>query len=199
MMNLPPLRIAGPSEAPVTLDQAKAHLAIDHDEHDARIQLAIDAAVDHLDGLRGVLGRALVTQTWRESMAFWPASRCFPLALAPVLSVEKVTARTAAGSVEDLPQSDWRVLAGESDPRLLLSMSAALPDLEAAPDAVTITYQAGYGGPDAVPAAIRAAILMMVGDQYRFTETAVAGSAAVVPMSVTVDRLITPFRRVMVS
>lgn len=198
MMKLPPLRVTAPLLAPVTLAAAKQHLAVDHDEHDERIQLAIEAATAHLDGYSGILGRALVRQTWRECSSFWPAGRCLPLALAPVLSVASIKCRTASGSEVTLPESAYRVLAEASDPKLLISISADLPALEQSPDAVTITYQAGYGDAGDVPAPLRAAILMMVGDQYRFTETAVLGAASAVPMSVTVDRLVTPFRRLRV-
>jgi len=199
MLHLPPLRVTAPALPPVAMAAAKQHLAVDHDEHDERIQLAIDAATTHLDGFGGILGRALVRQTWRECFAFWPAGRCVPLALAPVLSVASVSCRTGAGGEVILPASAYRVLAEASDPQLLISMSADLPVLECAPDAVTVTYQAGYGDPDDVPAPLRAAILMMVGDQYRFTETATLGAASAVPMSVTVDRLVAPFRRLRVS
>lgn len=199
MLHLPPQRVTAPELTPVTLAAARQHLAVDHDEHDGRIQLAIDAATAHLDGYSGILGRALVRQVRRESFGFWPAGRCVPLALAPVLSVTSVACRTAAGEIVTLPETAYRVLAEASDPKLLIGMSADLPVLECAPDAVTVTYEAGYGDPDKVPAPLRAAILMMVGDQYRFTETATLGAAAAVPMSVTVDRLVAPFRRLRVS
>ena len=199
MLRLPPWRVTAPAVTPVTLAAAKQHLAVDHDEHDDRITLAIDAATAHLDGYAGILGRALVRQTWREHVAFWPAGRCVPLALAPVLSVASVSCRTAAGDQVTLPETAYRVLAETGDPVLLISMTADLPTLERAPDAVTITYEAGYGDPADVPAPLRAAILMMVGDQYRFTETAALGVASAVPMSVTVDRLVAPFRRFRVS
>ena len=73
---------------------------------------------------------------------------------------------------------------------------AALPSLACEPDALSVTYTAGYGAAEDVPAPIRHAILLMVGDMYRFTESAGPGQMASVPMSTTVERLLAPYRRV---
>lgn len=200
MRGLPPELVTPASAQPVTLAEAKAHCRVDHDEDDARLELAIEAATRHLDGYGGILGRALLKQRWRQHLAFWPASRCIDLVLAPVMADDvEVTARLADGSSQVLDPGSYRLLsAGTASPRLLLAFSADLPALASEPDAVAIAYDAGYGeDPADVPAAIRAAILMMVGDLYRFTESAAPGASAAVPMSPTVDRLLAPFRRML--
>jgi uncharacterized phiE125 gp8 family phage protein len=200
MRCLPPELVTPASVQPVTLAEAKAHCRVDHGEDDARLNLAIDAATRHLDGYGGILGRALLKQRWRQHLAFWPASRCIDLALAPVLVAGVVvTARLADGSSQVLDPGSYRLLAaGSASPRLLFSVSTSLPGLASEPDAVAIEYDAGYGEvPAGVPGAIRAAILMMVGDLYRFTESAAPGTAVAVPMTPTVDRLLAPYRRIL--
>lgn len=194
---LPPELVAAPSAKPVSVAEAKAHLRVDHDLDDALIGRAIDAAIGYLDGYGGILGRALVAQRWRQFFSFWPASRCLPLRLAPVASIVEIRARAADGSESVVDPAGYRLLAGASRPQVLVSLSAVLPALERAPDAVAVTYAAGYGDTaETVPAPIRQAILLMVGDMYRFPETVTLGASSAPPMSASVDRLLGPYRRI---
>lgn len=62
-----PTLITPPASMPVTLLDVKEHLRVDHDEEDALISGLISAAVAHLDGRAGVLGRCIMPQTWRVS------------------------------------------------------------------------------------------------------------------------------------
>lgn len=195
MRCLPPERVVAPAAAPVSLAEAKAHLRVDHDEDDARIEAAISAATGHLDGYDGILGRALMVQRWRQHFAFWPASRTLELPLAPVTSIVEVRSRAPSGAETVLDGASYRLLSAAARPVVLLSLNAVLPDLDTAPDAVSVTYVAGYGIAEDVPPPLRSAILLMVGDLFRFTETVSLGASAAVPMSTTVDRLISPFRR----
>lgn len=186
---------------PVSLEQAKAHLRVDEsdDSQDDLITAAIAAAVNHLDGYAGILGRALVPQEWCEYASFWPASRAVELRLAPVAEIVEVTARGVDGADTVLDPSAYRLLSGSSSrPILIFGVNATLPALASEPDALAVTYRAGYEdaeGNPAVPPAIISAILLMVGDLYRFPETVAQGSVSSVPMSTTVDRLLAPFRR----
>lgn len=199
MLCLPPALVTPPAEMPVSLEQAKAHLRVDHDADDDLIGMAIAAAVGHLDGYAGILGRALMPQEWSEFFSFWPASRAIELRLAPVAEIVEVRARAADGSEAPLDPGAYRLLASSSSrPILLFGVDAALPSLASAPDALTVTYRAGYEddqGTPTVPPALASAILLMVGDLYRFRDSVQLGPSTPVPMSVTVDRLVAPFRR----
>jgi uncharacterized phiE125 gp8 family phage protein len=179
--------------------QAKAHLRVDHDEDDDLIEAAIAAAVGHLDGYAGILGRALVPQEWCEFAAFWPASRAVELRLAPVAGIVEVKARGADGSETVLDPSAYRLLAGASSrPMLIFGVNETLPSLANEPDALAVTYRAGYEDADgnpAVPPPIINAILLMVGDLYRFRETVALSASSPILMSTTVDRLLAPLRR----
>jgi len=63
----PPVRVTAPADRPVTLAEVKNHCRIDHSDDDTLVQSYIDAAVAHVEGWSGVLGRCLVTQTWRQT------------------------------------------------------------------------------------------------------------------------------------
>lgn len=197
MERLPPELVTPPEGLPVSLDEAKQHLRVDHDLDDDRIEMAIAAAVAHLDGYGGILGRALLEQTWREHWRCWPATGSVALALAPVTSVGPVVSRATDGTLTTLDEgSAYRLLAGASSPTIRFSREAVLPSPADEPDAIAIDYVVGYGTAEDVPAPIRHAILLMVGDMYRFTESAGPGQMAAVPMSTTVERLLAPYRRV---
>ena len=59
-------------------------------------------------------------------------------------------------------------------------------------EAVRLRYTAGY---EALPAPIKAALLLMCGDLYENRETAVIGvSASKVPMAMAVENLLGPYR-----
>lgn len=201
MRCLPPELVTAPTVKCVSLADAKAHLRVDDGEEDALIDAAVAAAVQHLDGYGGILGRALMRQDWRQTLPFWPASRAVELVLAPVMSIVKVEALPAdGGPAVEIASSAYRLVGAASvSPRLLFTLDAALPALACAPDAVAITFTAGYGTvAEKLPPALRSAILLMVGDLYRFRDSVQIGTAGAVPMSTTVDRLIAPFRRLQV-
>ncbi|MGF7053982.1 putative phiE125 gp8 family phage protein [Bosea sp. OAE752] len=197
MRCLPPELVTAPSEPCVSIADARAHLRVDSIEEDALITAAIAAAVQHLDGYGGILGRALMKQDWRQFLPFWPASRSVDLALAPVLSVVSVEARGADGQTVTVDPASYRLVGGAgAAPRLLFDLGSHLPGLAYAPDAVIVTFSAGYGeAADKLPPALKSAILLMVGDLYRFRDSVQIGASSAVPMSTTVDRLIAPFRR----
>ncbi len=78
--------VTPPSDAVVSLSEAKEHLRISHDDEDGLIAGLIDAATVYLDGLDGVLGRALGPQTWLA--VFTEGSRTDCLPIGPVISRE---------------------------------------------------------------------------------------------------------------
>lgn len=64
-----PKLVTPPAVAPVTLEDAKLHCRIDHNEDDGLIGAFVAAAVGHLDGWTGVLGRCIMPQTWSVTVA----------------------------------------------------------------------------------------------------------------------------------
>src|SRR5690606_12599307 len=86
---LAPVRTVAPATMPVSLAEAKAHLRVDHDDQDDLITAQIKAATAYLDGWSGILGRALVTQTWRQDFAGFGDR--LPLPLVPVTAIDSVS------------------------------------------------------------------------------------------------------------
>ncbi|WDR05633.1 hypothetical protein PSQ90_15410 [Devosia rhodophyticola] len=198
-----PVLLTAPTMTPVSLAEAKVQLAVDHNEHDDMILSFIAAAVGHLDGWVGILGRCLVEQTWRQD--FDSFSGCMRLPLYPVLSVTSVVASDRAGAQTTIADSDYLLMDDAAGAFVRFKSGAVLPSDLYAIKPVAVTYKAGYatvpevpGDPaipaqSSIPAAIKAAILIHVRlmyDAYRL-----GADAGPIPTD-AIDALVAPFRRV---
>lgn len=191
---LAPVRITAPTAQPVSLAEAKAHLRVDHDHEDATISALVASATSYLDGWSGILGRALVTQTWQQDMSELPGSGVVRLPLAPVRAVESILYRDPEGNMRNLaPDAYSAPLADGLGPFIRVRER---PATSRADDAVSVIFSAGYGGPEDVPPALRQAILLLIGHWYRNREAVTEGAAVELPFSVSV--LVAPFRRLSV-
>ncbi len=182
-----PVLITAAAVAPVSLEQVKAHLRIDHSDEDPSLQTYIDAATGWLGGPNGILGKTLVGETWRQTYAAFVS----PLVLAatpnPVASVTQVRYRGIDGVQQVLDETAWSLIygpvAGETGSfyQIVAPTGQSWPPTAADDDAVWVDYVAGYGEPSQVPAPIRQAILLLVGDFYAHRETSDAQSFTELP------------------
>ncbi|MFZ0267768.1 head-tail connector protein [Caulobacter sp.] len=171
----------------VTLDQAKAHLNVLHDEDDQKIEDLIEACVDQLDGYSGETGLTLVEQTWELHLTRFPAGRVLALPLQPLISVESITFKDPDGVTQTFNLDQVTVRPGlKAD--ITLKSGASWAATACDPRAVTITFKAGYGAPADAPAAYRLAVLVMLTANYHSPEGAVS-------MPPAAQRLISPRRR----
>lgn len=186
-MTFRPILIAAPAELPVTAADCKDLAIVEHSEDDALIEAMIEASVSHLDGFRGVLGRALVEQTWRIGLDAW--SRDFVLPV-PDVSAVSLVYDDADGAEQVGPEVKIAPVA--TGTRVVLPKSWGLPALAADSIApIRVDFVCGFGGADAVPQALKIAIMQMVAHQYAERE-------GVSVSSPFYDRLISPYRWVRV-
>lgn len=178
-------RLITSGSLPVTLSEAKAHLRVDHEIEDALIAGFIEAAVAYLDGWHGVLGRAIVTQTWELVLPAFPSCG-IRLPLGPVSSVESIAYLDADGESQTLAEEVY-TLDGE---RVVLAAGASWPTTAVAPAAVTVRWIAGD---EACPAPLRHAILAVAADMYEHRSAAISRAThdAVWP-------IVAPYRRMFV-
>lgn len=189
MTALLPVRTSAPAEALLSVADAKAHLRIDGSDHDTYLQALVAAAEAHLDGFAGVLGRALVTQTWRRSFDRFPDGNLIRLPLGPLQSVSSVTYYDTAGTSQTFSASSYHAVSDAIGPAIVLDDDATWPNLDARPDAVTVTWVCGYGAASAVPAPIIQAAKLIIGDLFENRELGPVVTARV-------DALIAPYRAV---
>lgn len=181
--------ITAPAKGVISLDEAKGHLSVLHNDDDTLIEGLVQAATSMIDGSPGELNRALISQVWEYSPdEGFPANgkRAICLPLAPVISVEEIRYLDVRGDDQAFAADYWTAIVGER-PGVALSASAAWPIAMATPGAVRIKFKAGYGDDaKSVPAQLKVAIKILVGDLY-----ANGGQAGISPV---VDRLISPYR-----
>lgn len=194
---LKPVRTVAPAALPVSLNEAKAHCRVDTADDDTLLTGLIEAAVSHLDGYGGVLGRAIMAQTWaRDFDGFGTGGLRLPVG--DLISVTSVAYYDIANQVQTLSSAVYTAFTDELGPYVALKPDHVWPLTYGRPDAVRVTWQAGFGASAVnVPAAIRHAILLMVGHWYENREASVVG-APVAPLPMAVDALITPYRQVYV-
>lgn len=94
--------ITPPVAKPVTVEDLKQHCRIDHPDEDGSLAAYRDAAIALLDGYNGVLGRAIMPQTWRQEFAGWGSLR---LSLPDVTSIT-VTYQDALGVMQPAASAD---------------------------------------------------------------------------------------------
>ncbi|SDR19947.1 head-tail connector protein [Pseudovibrio sp. Tun.PSC04-5.I4] len=192
--SIPTLKTA-PATLPVSVADIKAHLAVDFDDNDDLIKSYLSAAVSRLDGYRGELKRCLINQTWEQSFCGWPCIEPFRLWF-PDISRAQISYESEDGGLEQVDPSVLELAGSVEGSDLYLAKSFALPRLNAAKKhPVKIAYVTGFGEqPEDVPAAIGAAIKMMVGHMYNAREDVVIGSIAIsVPHSSKF--MLEPYRR----
>ncbi|KPH66897.1 head-tail connector protein [Novosphingobium sp. ST904] len=183
--------VVTPPAPVVTLDEAKSHLRVRHNDEDALIEAYVTAATAHIDGPAGWLGRSIGEQVLeaRFSLIFEGNANEIRLPFGPVVELVGVRYRDYDETEQDADLADFE-LAGDTlrrPGRPSLWEGGSLRD-----EAATVQYRTGYAEP---PAPIRAAILMMVGDLYANRETvAIGASAAAIPMSTAPARLLSLYR-----
>jgi uncharacterized phiE125 gp8 family phage protein len=188
-----PVLIAAAAETPVSTVEAKAHLRVDGDDDTALIGSLVAAATGHLDGYTGILGRCLVTQSWRQDFDEFSRVMRLPFPVAGITSIvsvddEGTTSSAIAAANYDLQHDGLGSFVRFID-------TYAFPSGLAETRAVRVTFTAGYGAADAVPSALKAAILLLIGHWYGNREAVVTGTIATeLPMAVAA--LIEPYRRV---
>jgi uncharacterized phiE125 gp8 family phage protein len=192
---LKPVRTAAPAADLMTLAEAKKHCRVDHSEEDDVIAGLLAAATAWLDGYSGVLGRALINQTWRLNLSCWPACR-IRLPLAPVSAITSIKYYNTANVQQTLGSSNYGLIEDALSPAAQWALNASLPSLYERPDAIEVLFVAGYGADaSAVPAAIVVAAKMLVAHWYRTRETVNIGNITS-ELPFTVGALIQPLRRV---
>lgn len=193
---LAPVRTVAPVGTVIALSDAKRHLRVDYDDEDAMIGALISAAVDYLDGYSGILGRALLTQTWRQDFDAFDDEMRLPVG--NLLSVSSVTYYDASNALQTLSNAVYTGLSDRLGPYLTRKPDQVWPSGYYRPDAISVTWTAGYGATAAsIPTPIKQAILLLVGHWYANREAVnVAAGIVGLELPMAVDALIAPYRRV---
>ena len=170
--------LVAPTQEPVSVDTARQHIRVDHQDDDNLLALYISVARELAENY---LGRALLTQQLRYALSESPPGAQWPLTLAPVILPLWLPFPLTFGRPLQLPrypvQSIDRVAvshSGQLDDTVLSAAGDYTADLTGAParlllapsaqpqfgQHVAVDFTAGYGlTPDAMPRSIVVAVL----------------------------------------
>lgn len=192
---LVPIRTEAPTELPVSLAEAKAQLQIDAtvSDWDDLLTGMLNAAVAYVDGWSGVLGRCLVTQTWEARFECFEAEFDLPF---PDVSAVVVKYYDTSNTLQTYSSSNYQLVQESCGSEVSVYLTSTWPATSLnREDVVVITMTVGYGAATAVPAAIKQAILMIVGHWFANRETVNVGNITTeLPFSAAA--MLAPFRRV---
>jgi uncharacterized phiE125 gp8 family phage protein len=179
--------VTPPTDQPVTLGEAKAHLRVQADltDDDAYITALIAAVTAYHDGPDGKLGKAIMEQTLLLSLRWFAYDGAYQevpyctvvreegidLPCPPIQAIDSIEYTDTQGNDQVLDAGSYTL---DSD-RVILTYGSSWPLIRDIPNAVRVQYVAGYATAGEVPAPIKHMILLMIGHLYQNREAVTDG------------------------
>lgn len=193
-------RTSAPAAVAVSTADMKTFLKVDHSDDDDLIDSIVSAATEQLDGERGLLGRALITQTWRLTLDDFPcdtwANRhgSIWLPLPPLQSITSINYTDIDGNSQTVATSVYDVDTDSEPGRVFLKSGQSWPSVKDIPNAVQITFVAGYGDAASdIPSPILLAIKNLALRAYDLRAPVLTGTIAT-ELPWGLRQLISPYR-----
>lgn len=163
-----------PTAEPLDIDEVKTFLNLTSNDHDAMLGMFIKMA---REWVQHTTGQALLSQTIKQYLDKWP-TECgsplrrleWPLQLWPVSSVTSIQYIDTNGATQTWATTNYTADTKSIPARIVVTDSVTYPDLDEVPNAVIMTYVAGYSTTANVPATIKAAMLQKIAFLYENRE-----------------------------
>lgn len=155
--------VTAPSGGVLSLDAAKEHLNVYHDEHDTKIQAYVADAVSTFERITGTYLRP---QTREATYSQFPyRDDWLTIPTRPVTSVTSVSYYATSGVLSVLAST--QVSLGGFQARIKPPLNECWPAYQAArAEPVIVRYVVGYATASAVPGDVIGCLKMIVGDRY---------------------------------
>ena len=171
----------------VSLAEAKAHLRVSGTQDDTYITTLIEVATNDVQNFTR---RTLLPTTYTIYFDQFPTY--IDLHTAPVSSVTSVKYETESG--EQTLASDKYNNDVQAEPGRVYPLGGStFPTAKDMPNAVKVQFVAGYTDAASVPAAIKQAMLLIIGRYYEQRQDVIVGTI-VNEMPKAVEYLLTPYR-----
>ncbi len=180
-----------PTEEPINLEEAKAHLRVDIEDDNAIILNLITVARQYAEA---VTGRALITQTWNYYLDDWPADKDYiEIPLPPLRTSTSVQYTDYNAVVTTLGTTEYIVDTNNIPGRIVLPYGETWPTATLYPsNPINILFTCGHGTPNDIPEGIKQAMKVDLSDLYEQRESIVIGQP--VAHLDTIERLYMPYR-----
>lgn len=189
--------VTPPSDYPVSLAEAKAHLNVTDDYWNSSLEIYRKAATEDAENFTGL---AIMEQTWDYFLDEFPVG-VITLPKPPLIEVVGVFSVDSAQAEQQFSSASYRVdFAGDKPSRISYGYAGSWPTPIEVINAVRVRFRSGFVvDPEAsplvtnVPFAIRAAILLTIGTLFAHKETVVVGQTATM-MPWAAEQLLRPYR-----
>jgi uncharacterized phiE125 gp8 family phage protein len=191
---------------PVSLAEAKHHLRVDFDEDDALIQALICAARQAAEMLTQ---RQLVTARWRMVLDSFPGSglmgvpagqtfslpwHAILIPKSPLQSVVEIRYLDMAGAWQAIPAANYTVDSACEPARITPVFGQIWPVSLPQIGAVSVVFDAGYGGAGQVPEGLKSWIKLRLGSLYAHREEVASMARGRIDPLPFVDGLLDPYK-----
>lgn len=179
--------ITAPAEEPITLAEAAAHVRQDSSADDADLTRCIEAARRSIERQYGLY---IITQTVDVLLPCFPMDDFIRLMRGPIQSLTSIKYTTSDDTQYTFAATDYDLNIERQ--RITLKYGKTWPTATLKPsDAVALRLVMGYGDDVAVPAHVKAALLLRIGHLYAHREEITLGAIALESkaLAVGVDHL----------
>jgi len=151
----------GPTQRPITLQEAKTWVAVDTVDTDALIEMLIDSATEQVENLTGL---ALGSRELQEY--FDVLTLPLELGVSPVTAISLIEYRdTSTGTYQTWASTNYDTDIINMPARIVLKPDGTAPTVGDYANAIRVTYTAGYTSAN-IPKRAKQAISLLVADGY---------------------------------
>lgn len=183
-----------PSAEPVSLEEAKKHLMVDHPEDDTLITGLITSARQQVEDFcqRSVIDQTLTVTLDRFPLPSDGTGNRLYLPRPTLIEIDSIEYLDSNGDTQTLDPDDLIIDASDLETALRPGYGTSWPSVRHCASAVEIVYSSGWANAAAVPAAIKTGMMLLIGHWYKNREEVTAGSTNQLP--VAFEALCRPWR-----
>lgn len=157
--------ITPPAFEPLTITEVKAHLRVAHTAEDALITALITVAREQAEAYTQ---RSICAQTLEYTRCAFLDKMELPLC--PLQTVTSVKYIDINGIEQTFGVADYQIHSQSTPAIITLAYGKSWPAVRSELNAVRIRYTAGHATAGAIPASIKSAMLLLIGDLYENRE-----------------------------
>lgn len=156
-------RASGPASEPVTLAEARdqVEVAATDTAHTTKLTRYIASAREQVESDTGY---AMITQTFTLTMSEFPSDGWIHIPVRPISSITSITYYDENDSQQPLATTVYGLDQGRR--AVYLKANQYWPSINGQNNGIEITFVAGYGSADNVPAALKQLVLCKVAEQF---------------------------------
>jgi len=172
-----------PEAEPISLADAKGWFRIDGTDNDATVAAVLSAAITHAEADTNTQVRPATVNYYLDA---WPGREINlprPPFIPPSGADSGITYIDPAGSPKTVDPTAYTFIASRPA-KAMLNAGQSWPQASPNPDAITVTYHAGYDAGHPLPSDLRIAILMLAGHWFVHREAAMDRTVTEIPFAV---------------